>query len=55
MALHLDDPAVTDLARWRKLAEAVLKGADFDESLTSKTADGIRIGRKRMDDHAAHR
>lgn len=43
MALHLDDPAVTDLARWRKLADAVLKGADFDEVLTSKTADGIRI------------
>ena len=43
MALHLDDPAVTDLAHWRKLAEAVLKGADFDETLTSKTLDGIRI------------
>ena len=43
MALHLDDPAVTDLAHWRKLAEAVLKGADFDETLTAKTADDIRI------------
>ena len=43
MALHLDDPTVTDLAQWRKLADAVLKGADFDEVLTSKTADGIRI------------
>ena len=43
MALHFDDPAVTDLAQWRKLAEAVLKGADFDEVLTARTADGIRI------------
>jgi methylmalonyl-CoA mutase len=43
MALHLDDPTVTELAQWRKLADAVLKGADFDEVLTSKTADGIRI------------
>jgi len=43
MALQFDDPAVTDLAQWRKLAEAVLKGADFDEVLTAKTADGIRV------------
>lgn len=43
MALYFDEPAITDLAHWRKLAEAVLKGASFDETLTSKTADGIRI------------
>lgn len=43
MALHIDDPTVTDLAQWRKLADAVLKDADFDEVLTSRTADGIRI------------
>ncbi|MEI6573503.1 MAG: methylmalonyl-CoA mutase family protein [Alphaproteobacteria bacterium] len=43
MAMHFDEPTVTDLAQWRKLAEAVLKGADFDEVLTAKTADGIRI------------
>ena len=43
MALHFDDPTVTDLAHWRKLADTVLKGVDFDEVLTSKTVDGIRI------------
>lgn len=43
MALHFDNPAVTDLAQWRKLAEAVLRGADFDEVLTARTADGIHI------------
>ncbi len=43
MALALNDPIVTDQAEWRKLALAVLKGADFETVLTSKTADGLRI------------
>ncbi|WP_162914441.1 methylmalonyl-CoA mutase subunit beta [Taklimakanibacter lacteus] len=29
---------------WRRRVEAVLKGADFEKRLTSKTADGIAIG-----------
>ena len=28
-------------AQWRKLVDAVLKGAPFDERLTSTTYDGI--------------
>jgi len=43
MALALNDPIVTDVAEWRKLALAVLKGADFETVLTSKTADGLHI------------
>jgi len=43
MALALNDPIVTDVVEWRKLALAVLKGADFETVLTSKTADGLRI------------
>lgn len=30
-------------AQWRKLVEAVLKGADFDKTLVGKTHDGLRI------------
>ena len=43
MAFALNDRIVTEEAQWRKRAEAVLKGADFETVLTSKTADGIRI------------
>ncbi|MCB1427255.1 MAG: methylmalonyl-CoA mutase, partial [Notoacmeibacter sp.] len=34
-ALGLDD--------WRRLAEKALKGADFEETLVSRSDDGIRI------------
>lgn len=43
MALEFNDPVVTDESVWRKRAEAILKGAEFDAVLTSKTADGLRI------------
>lgn len=33
-----------DVARWRALAEKALKGADFEETLVSRTLDGIRYG-----------
>src|SRR5262245_47961039 len=29
--------------QWRKLVDAVLKGADFDKALVGKTYDGLRI------------
>ncbi len=32
-----------DAARWRKLTEAALKGADFDKRLVKQTYDGLRI------------
>lgn len=32
-----------DAARWRALVDKVLKGADFDRVLTSRTFDGLRI------------
>ena len=32
-----------DESRWRKLAEKALKGADFDETLVSRTDDGVAI------------
>lgn len=35
------DPLTID--NWRELAEATLKGADFEKALVSKTYDGIRI------------
>ena len=41
-----------DEAGWRKLAERALKGADFDETLTTGTDDGFRYGpiyRRRSD------
>ena len=42
--LPFDDEApVTDERIWRDRVNAVLKGADFDEKLVSRTADGIRI------------
>jgi methylmalonyl-CoA mutase len=37
----LFEPA--DRARWLGLVEGVLKGADFDKRLVSRTADGLRI------------
>ena len=43
MALELNEPVITDASLWRKRAEAILKGADFDAVLTSKTYDGLRI------------
>jgi methylmalonyl-CoA mutase len=43
MAFELNNPITTGEAQWRKRAEAVLKGADFDAVLTSKTSDGLRI------------
>jgi len=43
MALEFSDTVVTDESVWRKRAEAILKGDDFDAVLTSTTADGIRI------------
>lgn len=43
MTLEFNDPVITDASVWRKRAEAVLKGADFDTVLTSTTADGLRI------------
>ena len=43
MAFALNDRIVMDEAQWRKRAEAVLKGADFETVLTSKTTDGIRL------------
>jgi methylmalonyl-CoA mutase len=33
----------SDAARWRKLTEAALKGADFDKRLVKQTYDGLRI------------
>lgn len=42
--LHLaaEFPA-TDLADWRKLVEAALKGADFEKRLVSRTYDRLRV------------
>ena len=37
-----DFPAA-DAARWRGLVDKILKGADFEKRLVSKTADGLRI------------
>ena len=37
------DFPVRTVEDWRRLAEAVLKGADFDKTLVSKSLDGIRI------------
>lgn len=42
MRLADDFPAATE-ADWRALVDKLLKGADFDKRLTSRTADGIRI------------
>ncbi len=42
MRLADDFPAATG-AEWRALVEKVLKGADFERRLTSRTADGLRI------------
>lgn len=42
LPLAAEFPAATQ-ERWRKLAEAALKGADFDKRLVSKTYDGIKI------------
>ncbi len=42
MRLADDFPVATE-AEWRALVDKVLKGADFDRRLTSRTADGIRI------------
>ena len=33
----------SDAARWRKLTEAALKGADFDKRLVKQTYDGLRV------------
>jgi len=35
--------ARADLAQWRRLVDAALKGADFEKRLVSKTYDGIRV------------
>src|SRR5262245_46143442 len=35
--------APSDEARWRKLTEAALKGADFDKRLVKQTYDGLRV------------
>ena len=35
--------APSDEARWRKLTEAALKGADFDKRLVGRTYDGLRV------------
>ncbi len=35
--------ATGEAARWRALVDKVLKGADFDRVLTSRTFDGLRI------------
>jgi methylmalonyl-CoA mutase len=43
MAFELNNAITTDEAQWRKRAEAVLKGADLEAVLTSKTVDGLRI------------
>lgn len=48
-AAHFDP---IDEGGWRKLAEKALKGADFDETLTTRTDDGLRYGpiyRRRTD------
>ncbi len=37
----LFEPA--DRTRWLGLVEGVLKGADFEKRLVSRTADGLRI------------
>ncbi len=37
-----DFPAATDV-QWRGLVDKILKGADFDKRLVSKTADGLAI------------
>src|SRR5262245_8769880 len=42
LALAAEFPAAS-YAQWRKLAEAVLKGASFDAALVSKTHDGLTI------------
>src|SRR5712691_10539798 len=42
LPLAAEFPAAT-YAQWRKLAEAALKGARFEERLRSKTAGGLTI------------
>jgi methylmalonyl-CoA mutase len=42
LALGAEFPAATQ-EQWRKLVEDALKGASFEDSLVSKTYDGIRI------------
>jgi methylmalonyl-CoA mutase len=42
LALAAEFPPAS-LEQWRKLAEAALKGADFEKRLVSKTYDGLRI------------
>ncbi|MEQ1650157.1 MAG: methylmalonyl-CoA mutase family protein [Hyphomicrobiaceae bacterium] len=39
----VNDFAAADGARWRGLVDKILKGADFEKQLVSKTADGVRI------------
>ena len=42
LALAADFPAATE-AQWRALVDKILKGAEFDKRLVSKTADGLAI------------
>lgn len=42
LPLAADFPPATE-AQWRSLVEKVLKGADFDRRLVSRTADGIAV------------
>src|SRR5437868_4856075 len=42
LPLAAEFPPATE-AQWRKLVDGVLKGADFEQTLTAKTADGLTI------------